>query len=146
MKRARRGSSLVEGALALLLLLLLTLAIVDVGRFLYAANLLPYLAREGARFASLQAEIEPAAVRRHVRQLVAGLPPESVQVDLSWERQVPAITVRTQWTFTPVAGLLLGQSVAVSGQARLPLRATAGEAPGEPAPGESDAPPVLTPR
>jgi Flp pilus assembly protein TadG len=125
-RRGERGSSLIEGALALLLLLLLTLAIVDVGRYLYAANLLPYLAREGARFVSLHGpEVEQSVVQKHVRRLAAGLPPDSVQVDLTIETGAPAVTVRTQWTFTPAAGLLLGQNVPVSGQARLPLRGSA---------------------
>lgn len=121
-RSARQGSSLIESSLALLLLLLVTLAIVDAGRYLYAANLLPYLAREGARYASLQAEVEPRAVQDHVRQLTAGLPPRSVHVEVTLEQQPPAVTVRTHWTFTPAAGLLFGRNVPVSGQARLPLR------------------------
>jgi Flp pilus assembly protein TadG len=113
---------MIETSLSLLLLLLLTLAIVDCGRYLYAANLLPYLAREGARYASLQgAEVEPAAVRRHVERFVAGLPPGSVHVDITMDRQTPAVTVRTQYTFTPAAGVVLGRSVPVSAQARLAL-------------------------
>ena len=120
--RHRRGSALIETALALLLLLLLTLAIVDVGRYLYAANLLPYLAREGARWASLQGDkADPQALERHVRKMVVGLPPESVQVTLELDSQAPAVTVRTRYSFAPATGTVLGRDVPVSGQARLVL-------------------------
>jgi Flp pilus assembly protein TadG len=117
----RRGSSMIESALALALLLLLTLAIVDVGRYLYAANLLPYLAREGARYASIHGA-DDERVRAHVRKLVAGLPAGSVEVEVSVEESSPAVMVRTRWTFTPAAGIVLGQSVPVTGRSRLPLR------------------------
>lgn len=117
---------MIETSLSLLVLLLLTLAIVDCGRYLYAANLLPYLAREGARFASLRGvDVEPDAVRDHVRRLVAGLPPDSVDVTLTVDRQTPSVTVQTRWAFAPATGVVLGQSVPVTGQARLTLPAPA---------------------
>ena len=125
----RRGSVMIETALSLLLLLLLTLAIVDCGRYLYAANLLPYLAREGARYASLQGiDASERAVQDHIRRLVVGMPPESVEVRLIVDRQKPAVTVRTSWTFTPSTGVVLGRSLPVSGQARLTLPRAAGSA------------------
>lgn len=67
---SQRGQSLLEYAIGLNVLLLLTLGTVDLGRGVWAYNTLAHLAREGARFGSApsktSAEIQTYVVSRAI--------------------------------------------------------------------------------
>jgi len=114
----RRGSVMVETAFALLTLLLLSLAMVDTGRYLYAANLLAFLAREGARQASLP-DIDAAGLEKALRKQAVGLGDGAITVETAKDEQAVKVTVR--YRFAPATGALLAREVPVVAEARFPL-------------------------
>jgi len=61
------GSVIVEAALMITLLLLLTFGMVDFGRVMYTSNSLISAAREGARSGAVQSPVDTAVMRRVVR-------------------------------------------------------------------------------
>jgi Flp pilus assembly protein TadG len=61
------GSVILETALMITVLLMLTFGMVDFGRVMYTSNSLISAAREGARFGSVQAAVTTAGVRAVVR-------------------------------------------------------------------------------
>ena len=71
-KRRERGQSLVETAVVFPILLLLLAAIIDFGRAFDAYIILTNAAREGARFGSVNPELEEAEVKQLVVDDVLG--------------------------------------------------------------------------
>ncbi|MBY0504638.1 MAG: pilus assembly protein [Bryobacteraceae bacterium] len=117
--KSRKGSGILEVALVLPVLMLTLLAIADLGRYVYATNLMPYLAREGARWASLKAghtKLDPAAVTKYVRSLAAGLPEDSVNVETTLAPS--RIDVQVSLGFQPVLNVF-GSPVTVQGHASM---------------------------
>jgi len=57
------GSVILETALMLAVLLMLTFGMVDFGRVMYASNSLVSAAREGARAGAVQFPVDPAAIK-----------------------------------------------------------------------------------
>lgn len=88
---ARRadGAAAVEFALALPILLALTLGVLDGGRALLALNTLEKLATEGARYASVRGSefsvpaTEPEVVG-YLEAKAAGLKPDKLAVEVDW--------------------------------------------------------------
>ena len=118
---ARKGSGILEVALVLPVLMITLLAIADLGRYVYATNLMPYLAREGARWASLEANrpkkaLNPQTVSNYVRSLAAGLPEDSVRVETNLEPQL--VAVRVSLNFQPVLNVF-GGPITVQGHASM---------------------------
>lgn len=111
---------MLEVALVLPVLMITLMAISDLGRYVYATNLMPYLAREGARWASIaaQRETKPDAdqVTRYVRGLAAGFPEKSVNVETTLEPQLVAVNVT--WVFHPVLNVF-GGPFTVKGRASM---------------------------
>ncbi len=118
--QSQRGSGILEVALVLPVLMITLLAIADLGRYVYATNLMPYLAREGARWASLEAnrtkKAAPEAVSHYIRSLAAGLPEESVRVETSVEPQL--VAVKVSLIFQPVLNVF-GGPITVQGHASM---------------------------
>ncbi len=117
----QKGSGILEVALVLPVLMITLLAIADLGRYVYATNLMPYLAREGARWASLQAarparEVDSPTVAKYVRSLAAGLPAELVKVETTLEPQ--NIAVKVSLIFQPVLNVF-GGPITVQGHASM---------------------------
>ena len=108
---ARKGSGILEVALVLPVLMITLLAIADLGRYVYATNLMPLLAREGARWASLEASrpskrLDQQTVSKYVRSLAAGLPEAEVRVEANVEPQL--VGVKVTWVFQPVLNVFGG--------------------------------------
>ena len=101
-----RGSAAVEFALVLPILLILLLALVQVGVIARDALVLTQASRAGAREAAVQGSSE--AVTDSVEAAAAGLDPERLSVDVTWSgaRGSP-VTVAVAYE-TPVASLLAG--------------------------------------
>jgi Flp pilus assembly protein TadG len=101
-----RGSSAVEFALLLPILLFVLLALVQVGVLARDAIVLTQAARAGAREASVQSSTD--AVEQAARDAAPGLAPDRLSVDVAWsgERGSP-VTVSVAYE-APVASLLAG--------------------------------------
>ena len=105
--RAReRGSAAVEFALLLPILLLLLLALVQVGVIARDSLVLTQASRAGAREAAVQGSSK--AVEEAVRTAAVGLDPGRIDVDATWSgaRGAP-VTVEVTYD-APVASLLAG--------------------------------------
>ena len=118
---SRRGSGILEVALVLPVLMITLLAIADLGRYVYATNLMPYLAREGARWASLEANrqarrVDAPTVTKYVKSLAAGLPEDLVRVETTLEPQ--NVGVRVSLIFQPVLNVF-GGPITVQGHASM---------------------------
>ena len=102
----QRGSSAVEFALLLPILLLVLLALVQVGVLARDALVLTQASRAGAREAAVQPSSD--AVEQAVREAAPGLTPARLSVDVAWSgtRGSP-VTVSVAYE-TPVASLLAG--------------------------------------
>ncbi len=115
-RKSRRGSGILEVALVLPVLMITLMAIADLGRYVYATNMMPFLAREGARWASLEANRPPKrlddkrldeqTVSKYVRSLAAGLPEAEVRVETNVEPQL--VGVKVTWVFQPVLNIFGG--------------------------------------
>ena len=101
-----RGSAAVEFALLLPILLLLLLALVQVGVIARDSLVLTQASRAGAREAAVQASSD--AVEEAVRAAAVGLDPARIDVDATWSgaRGAP-VTVEVTYD-APVASLLAG--------------------------------------
>lgn len=121
MRNSRRGSSILEVALVLPVMMITLVAIGDLGRYIYATNLMPFLAREGARWASLEANrssarLDQRTVSQYVRSLAAGLPTDSVKVETALRPEVIAVNVSLR--FEPVLNVF-GGPITVRGHASM---------------------------
>ncbi len=133
-RNARKGSGMLEVALVLPVLMIVLLGIADLGRYVYATNLMPYLAREGSRWASLElarnsGKLDSAKVDRYVRSLAVGLPAESVQVATQVEPR--RVAVRVGLVFRPVLNFF-GKPMTIEGQSAMvvaPVLAGAAQLP-----------------
>ena len=110
-REARRGSGILEVALVLPVLMITLMAIADLGRYVYATNMMPFLAREGARWASLEANrptrrLDQQSVSKYVRSLAAGLPEAEVRVETGLEPEL--VGVKVTWVFQPVLNVFGG--------------------------------------
>ncbi len=120
-RNARTGSGMLEVALVLPVLMIVLLGIADLGRYVYATNLMPYLAREGSRWASLEltrssGKLDSAKVDRYVQSLAVGLPAESVQVATQVEPR--RVAVRVGLVFRPVLNVF-GKPMTIEGQSAM---------------------------
>ena len=120
-REARRGSGILEVALVLPVLMITLMAIADLGRYVYATNMMPFLAREGVRWASLEANrpskrLDEQTVSKYVRSLAAGLPEAEVRVETNLEPQL--VGVKVTWVFQPVLNIF-GGPFAVQGHAAM---------------------------
>ena len=104
--RGERGSAAVEFALLLPILLLLLLALVQVGVIARDSLVLTQASRAGAREAAVQGSRD--AVEDAVRTAAVGLDPARIDVDATWSgtRGAP-VTVEVTYD-APVASLLAG--------------------------------------
>ncbi len=127
--RESPGQSLVEFALTLPVLLLILMAIFDMGRAVYTQNVLTHAVREGARYGTIRVAETPCHcqdIRTRTEDSVLGLVLQSVTVAVgsqcagdagcdSLEADQPANTIRVAVTHdftavTPLVDRYLGQS------------------------------------
>ena len=120
-REGERGSSAVEFALLLPILLLVLLALVQVGVLARDSLLLTQASRAGAREAAVGPSVD--AVEQAVRASAAGLVAERLDIDVAWSgtRGSP-VTVSVGYE-APVASLLAGwllpESVSLSSSATM---------------------------
>ena len=101
-----RGSAAVEFALLLPILLLLLLAMVQVGVIARDSLVLTQASRAGAREAAVQGSND--AVDEAVRAAAVGLDPERLSVDVTWSgTRGDPVTVSVAYE-APVASVLAG--------------------------------------
>jgi Flp pilus assembly protein TadG len=116
-----RGSAAVEFALLLPILLLVLLALVQVGALARDQLVLTQASRAGAREAAVQGSVD--AVVDAVRSAAAGLEADRVTVDVAWtgERGSP-VTVSLAYEVpvaSPIAGWLLPETVTLRSSATM---------------------------
>lgn len=124
---AERGTALVEFALVLPILLVVTLAALDLGRAFLAKNVLHQAAREGVRMRVVM--VDPASsadierVEDRVRQVAGGggLTPSLIEVSAVASAGQDSVSVTAPFTFTfPGLFRVVGMDVANP----MPLTAT----------------------
>src|SRR5262245_4417951 len=82
-RRAERGTALIEFALVLPFLLVLSLLVIDFSRAFYAKNTLHQAVREGARLLAVSQLADSSSTTGRVTQVIhnAGLEPKSITVE-----------------------------------------------------------------
>lgn len=103
---SERGSAVVEFALLLPVLLLLLLALAQVGVLARDRLLLVQASRAGAREAAVRDS--ESAVHEAVRAAAAGLDPDRLRVEIAWASERGSPTTVTVGYAAPVARLLTG--------------------------------------
>lgn len=112
----KKGQALVELALSLLLLLPLLFGAIEFGRAMYTKNTLNYVAREGARLASVSNPFNSATVQSQLR---ASLPASLrsglvITITPTAPQQGNTITVTVQAPFTTVVPDILTQLAGIT--------------------------------
>lgn len=109
-RRGERGTALIEFALILPLLLVVTVAVVDFGRAFFVKNVLEQAAREGVRLRAVTSSADSALVTQRVNQ-VAG-PANVTIISVLIEGPTPAkqvhvkVTGQFNWIFPGVFNLM----------------------------------------
>jgi TadE-like protein len=107
--RAESGEALVEMALVLPILIVLSMGMLDFGRAFYTKSLLDQSAREGARVAVVTAP-DVGVVQGRVDDLLGTMPHNTTVSAVGPDRMV-TVTVTTTFTFvTPGVFTLIGAS------------------------------------
>ena len=107
-RSAQRGTALIEFALVLPILLVITFAALDLGRAFLAKNVLHQAAREGARMRVVMTasyylnDGGAAAVEARVRQVArgGGLSPSIIHVSANASAGQDSVSVTAPFTFT----------------------------------------------
>jgi len=113
-----RGQDLVEYALVVPFLLMALLMLFDLGRATYAYSVLFNAAREGGRYASVNAKTanKTTLVENYIRTRVPGLEPADVSINIQWAGIGGAdnpdrVTITLSYPFdiiTPFIGGIIG--------------------------------------
>ena len=119
----RRGSALLEGALATLATLFFVIGIIDFSLANFAYSQLQYVAGEGARYASLRGATSssPAtttSLSTYVRGLLIGINGSLATVTTTWTpNNSPGgtVTVRVDYTYAPLLVPTLGSGMNLRG-------------------------------
>jgi Flp pilus assembly protein TadG len=87
--RGQRGNAGMEAGLCLSIFLMLFVTIMDYGRWAYINNLVPYLAREGTRYAivhgtSSTAPTSASGIQTYVQGKAVGMDPNDLAVTVSF--------------------------------------------------------------
>ena len=113
-RQHQRGQNLVELALVLPVFMLFLLGILDLGRLLYAADVVANCAREGARYGRVSPD-DPAAIITVVENAAVGLDPTHLTATVSHPTET-TLRVDVDYTFhliTPLIAGVLGQDAFV---------------------------------
>jgi len=108
-----RGTTLIEFTIVLTLLLAMTFAMIDFGRYVYAISVVRASAQEGAR-AAVPDSVDAAAAATIAKSKMVGLAQDRVVVDVQEGSEIVNATVTYQFQFvTPLGGIasLLGPTV-----------------------------------
>lgn len=105
----QRGTALIEFTLVLPLMLILTVAVVDLGRAFFIKNVLEQAAREGVRLRAVSSTADSALVRSRVLQVAAPahVTVKSLLIEGPINRQVHVkVTGQFSWIFPGVFNLM----------------------------------------
>ena len=88
--KTQKGAAMVEIALSLLIMLLLTIGLFEMARGMWVYTTLSHAARQGARFAMVRgnASASPAtiaSIEQRVKSQAIGLDPNNISVAVTWE-------------------------------------------------------------
>ncbi|MCZ6604683.1 MAG: TadE/TadG family type IV pilus assembly protein [Alphaproteobacteria bacterium] len=88
--RDENGTAAVQFALILPLLLLLTVGLIDIGRFVWVRTTLEHVTREGTRWAAVRGATNPfpatkASIEAYVAQRTVGIADDDLDIDVSWQ-------------------------------------------------------------
>jgi len=101
-------------ALTLPVLLLLLLGTLDLGRAVYAQNIIANAAREGARYGAI-APGDSQAIQAQTETFIVGLDMSALTVSVNVGSSTVSVTVTYQFTaITPLVGNFLGQGGSVT--------------------------------
>jgi len=120
------GQSIVEFALILPVLLLITLGLLDLGRSFYFQETITNAAREGARYYSLHPDQSGQAISIAVREAGALGPyitvtPSGPTVDPNTGDRYVSVTVQYNFKLiTPLVQQLVGQNINLRATSRMP--------------------------
>jgi Flp pilus assembly protein TadG len=109
-----RGTALMEFALVFPLLLVLTLAVVDLSRAFFVKNMLYQAAREGARTLVVSAPGDTAKMKGRIDMVLAGAGVDTSRVRMSSRgggdgMAVVTVVTRFNWVFPDLFRLIGGQ-------------------------------------
>jgi Flp pilus assembly protein TadG len=120
--KRQRGSSLIEFALVLMVLLTILMGILDLGRAVYAHSVVAAAAQEGARYAIVHRS-DLAGIESSARSQAAGLDYGQMSVAVSYPSST-AVEVTVSYGYqaiTPIIGQIIGAGgqLTLSGTARM---------------------------
>lgn len=113
-RRRRRGATVVEIALALMVILLLVIGTIEFGRAAWVYNTLAHATRQGARYAMAHGSLSNPAtsnsVSTWVKNSAVGLNKSDISVTTTWPSGVTrngVVSVHSEYVFRSAAGTLL---------------------------------------
>ena len=117
--RKERGATMVEMALVIPLLFLLTLGAIELGRGVWTKHTLTHLAREAARYAAVRSTLsdEPATaamIETRAKTGAVGINTKDMTVQTTWTpSNAPGGTVRVQvsYAFHPITMLIPAKTI-----------------------------------
>ena len=131
MKRrpAENGSALIEGALTFTIFIMLVFGIMDLCRLMWWYNGLPYLAREGTRFAAVRGSTSssPAAatdVTTAVTAKAIGYQSSNLSVSTTWipdNNPGSAVRVTVAYPFRPLVPYVPSGTITLSSISQLTI-------------------------
>jgi Flp pilus assembly protein TadG len=127
--RRKRGAAIVETSLCLAMLLYMVFVIVDYGMLMFARNQMPYLASEGARWASVRSSASAlpttsTGVRDYVRSQAVGLATANLTVNVSYSGGNSAgsdVIVAVSYPVTPLTKFPITSTMTVSSTAQMEI-------------------------
>jgi Flp pilus assembly protein TadG len=123
-RTATRGQALVEFALTIPLLLLLTVGLFDFGRAIYAYNTISNAARAGNRVAIVDQNMTKVRQAALNEAPALDIPPANVAATFTCTDQIGCLaTVRVAYDFTPatpVVSAIVGP-ITLHGQSQMPI-------------------------
>lgn len=117
-KQSERGNTLIEFGLCFVLFFCVILGILDVARGIYTYSFLEGAAKEGSRYAMVHgsssgSQATSSTIQGVVQGWLAGVvTPSNATVTTTWsptnENPGSVVTVKVQYTFTPITNFLVG--------------------------------------
>lgn len=121
-RRRRRGSTLVEAALIMPIVLLFLIGALDVGRAVWSYNVIAEAAREGGRYAIVHGALastkagpsdNDADVEQVVRRYCVGVDPSRITVRSRWTNtdnsRGSTVRVQAEYQYVPVVAAIAGR-------------------------------------
>ena len=126
---AEQGSTLVEGAFVITIVLLLIFGMIQFSYVVFGYNAIVYSARAGTRYAAVRGSSSPspcsaATVQTQVLNQLPGIPASAVTVTTTWApNNNPGSTVKVSVSasFSPMANLVMKQGITLSSSSQMTI-------------------------